>query len=348
MKPIEEQRGAEDAVTKLNRGFLQVKMPLPFSLRWVNSYIVSEADGYTIIDPGLGTEEARALWDEVLAGLEIEWSDIKRVLLTHQHPDHYGLAGYVQQRSGCTVLMTRRAHNYARRLWGPESDFPSALRSLYMAHGMPGELMNAIEANLDTFIERVLPEPQISYIEAGESIMLGGLSWETIDAPGHAFGALCFYQRDIRWMICGDQVLPRITPNVSVVPGEEKDPLAAFLTSLEQLKDYEVDYALPGHRDPFEHFKTRIDELIGHHDRRLRGMRELLAQESQTAFDLCEKLFGARLRENPHNLRFAMSETLAHLFHLELRGLARSEKASPGGCVIFAADSVSGPGTLEA
>lgn len=212
---------------------------------------------------------------------------------------------------------------------------------------MPSDVMDAIENNLGTFIGRVLPEPQITYIEAGETVTLGGLSWETIDAPGHAFGALCFYQRDIRWMICGDQVLPRITPNVSVVPGEEKDPLAAFLGSLEELKGYEVELALPGHRDPFANFKARIAELISHHGRRLQEMRELLAQEPLTAFDMCGKLFGARLRDNPHNLRFAMSETLAHLFHLELRGLARSEQREDGVAVYFA-DAVSGPGTPEA
>lgn len=343
MKTMDERNGWTEAAARLDRGWVQVKVPLPFSLRWVNSYIVPEADGYTVIDPGLGTAEAKALWEDVLAGLGINWRAIKRVLLTHQHPDHYGLAGYVQERSGCEVWMSRRAHAYARRLWGPGSDFPSALRGLYLEHGMPGEVMDSIEANLDSFIARVLPEPQVTYMEAGVTVRLGDLSWETIDAPGHAFGQLCFYQRDIRWMICGDQVLPRITPNVSVVPGEEKDPLAAFLNSLETLKAYEVDYALPGHRDPFESFKTRIDELIRHHDRRLMEMRELLAQEPQTAFDLCEKLFGARLRENPHNLRFAMSETLAHLFYLEQLGRIRAQRAS-GSAVVFLADAANGRG----
>ncbi|RIX50501.1 MBL fold metallo-hydrolase [Paenibacillus nanensis] len=347
MRTIGERSGWTEAIARLDRGWVQVKVPLPFSLRWVNSYIVPEADGFTVIDPGLGTAEAKALWEDVLAGLGIEWKAIKRVLLTHQHPDHYGLAGYVQQKSGCEVWMSRRAHAYARRLWGPGSDFPSALRELYLEHGMPGEVMDSIEANLDSFIARVLPEPQVTYMEAGETIRLGDLNWEMIDAPGHAFGQLCFYQRDIRWMICGDQVLPRITPNVSVVPGEEKDPLAAFLNSLETLKAYEVDYALPGHRDPFEAFRTRIDELIRHHDRRLKEMEELLAQEPQTAFDLCEKLFGARLRENPHNLRFAMSETLAHLYYLEQRGRVRAVRAS-GSAVVFLADAANGRGNPEA
>ncbi|MBH5317217.1 MBL fold metallo-hydrolase [Paenibacillus sp. GSMTC-2017] len=322
-------------VTVLENGWIQVKIPLPFSLRWVNSYIIPEDNGFTVIDPGLRTDEAIQLWDDVLEHFKIEWGQITRIVLTHQHPDHYGLAGYIQQKSGCPVYMSQRSHHYALRLWGTKSDYPAALRELYLEHGMPSELMNAIEDNLLSFIEKVSPQPIVSYIEAGSTLVLGGVSWELIDAPGHAYGALCFYQREWGWMICGDQVLPHITPNVSVVPGEERDPLAAFLNSLEELKTYEVKFALPGHRDPFTDFQGRIAELQGHHERRLKGMVEQLSEQPRSAFQLCESLFGIRLRDNPHNLRFAMSETLAHLFYLEERGLVRVE-VRDGEVVFFA------------
>ncbi|GKU75758.1 MBL fold metallo-hydrolase [Paenibacillus sp. L3-i20] len=313
-------------VTTLANGWLQVKIPLPFSLKWINSYVIPEQEGYTIIDPGLRTVEAIELWDKVLQQYNIQWNSIARIVLTHQHPDHYGLAGYMQMKSGCSVYISKRSHQYALRLWGEESDYPAALRELYLEHGMPAHVMDSIADNLASFIEKVSPHPKVSYIEAGESIMLGGVSWVLIDAPGHAFGGLCFYQIEWGWMICGDQVLPRITPNVSVVPGEERDPLAAFLQSLEELKSYEVKLALPGHRDPFTDFQGRIIELQAHHARRLKGMVEQLSEQPRNAFDLCESLFGGRLRDNPHNLRFAMSETLAHLFHLEEQGLVHSKR----------------------
>jgi len=313
--------------TTLKHGWIQVKVPLPFSLKWVNSYIVPETDGVTIIDPGLGTSGAKELWADTLAEEGLGWDDIKRIVLTHQHPDHYGLAGYMQERSGAPVYMTERSHAYTQRLWGEGSRFPEALRRLYVLHGMPGEIMNRIEDNLDGFAALVSPQPKVEYIAAGQRIQLGQREWELIDAPGHAYGALCFYQPDIRWMICGDQVLPRITPNVSVVPDEEEDPLETFLASLKELRAYDVAYALPGHRDPFTDFKGRIDELIAHHARRLDKMAELLKQEPGTAFALCETLFGNRLRDNPHNLRFAMSETLAHLYFLEREGRIRSRES---------------------
>jgi glyoxylase-like metal-dependent hydrolase (beta-lactamase superfamily II) len=329
-------------INELNNGWLQVKVPLPFSLKWVNGYLIPEDEGYTLIDPGLGTEEAKAVWEGVLERKGMRWSDIRRVVLTHQHPDHYGLSGYVQEKSGASVWITKRSHDYALRLWGEGSRFPGDLRELYEAHGMPAEVMDDIAGNLDSFVALVSPQPIVRYMEPGQPIMLGGRRWELVDAPGHAYGAVCFYQADMKWMICGDQVLPHITPNVSAIPGEERDPLADFLRSLEQLKQYDVEYALPGHRDPFADFRGRIVELQSHHARRLSGMAELLAEQPRSAFALCEKLFGARLRDNPHNLRFAMSETLAHLFHLEQRGSIGSSVTEQG-VFVFAAEKVTCP-----
>ncbi|MBD2870497.1 MBL fold metallo-hydrolase [Paenibacillus sp. IB182493] len=313
---VEETKGS----VMLEEGWVQVKVPVPFSLKWVNSYLIPEEDGYTIVDPGLRTDEAIRVWDEVLGELGLRYADLSRILLTHQHPDHYGLAGYMQQRSGAPVYISRRSHAYALRLWSENSTFAEELQRLYAEHGMPSELREAIGANLDTFKAMVSPQPEVAYIEAGESMRLGGRRWQLIDAPGHAKGQLCFYEPERGWMLCGDQVLPRITPNVGVVPGEGGDPLDAFLRSLSELRRYDVTMAFPGHRDPFADFGGRIDELVQHHERRLDRMVELLSEQTLTAFELCETLFGSRLRENPHNLRFAMSETLAHLVYLERRG----------------------------
>lgn len=317
-----------DTITELPDGWKRVKVPLPFSLKWVNSYIVPEGTSYTIIDPGLRTEQSERVWEEALQACGIGWEQIARIVLTHQHPDHYGLAGTIQEKSGAPVLMTERSHRYARRLWGGSSEYAEALSALFLSHGMPGELMQSIALNLESFVEKVSPQPGVTYIEAGGQLTLGKRDWLLIDAPGHAYGALCLYDQTKRWMICGDQVLPQITPNVSVVPGEEADPLADFLESLAHLEQYDVELALPGHRDPFAGFRKRIAELQSFHQRRLSEMRNRLARQPLTAFELCENLFGARLRDNPHNLRFAMAETLAHLFHLKNRGLVGSRSKS--------------------
>lgn len=298
-------------------GWLQVKVPVPFSLKWVNSYLIPEEQGYTLIDPGLRTDEAIQVWDKVLQHHNLKWRNVTRIILTHQHPDHYGLAGYVQERSGAPVFISRRAHDYAIRLWGEKSEFGEQLQALYAKHGMPIQHREAIAQNLETFVEMVSPQPEVTYIEAGDQIIIGGMSWVLIDAPGHANGQLCFYQKERKWMVCGDQVMPHITPNVSIVPGEDGDPLEAFLGSLQELAHYEVQLAFPGHRDPFTDFHGRILELQQHHIRRLDKMVRMLEEEPRTAYGMCEALFGNRLNGNAHQLRFAMSETLAHLVYLE-------------------------------
>lgn len=333
-KQTEELRQVVTVV--LDNRWIQVKVPLPFSLKWVNSYLIPEANGYTLIDPGLRSEEAIDAWDEALRRHGIRWTDIVRVILTHQHPDHYGLAGYVQSKCGAPVYLSKSSHAYALRLWGEGSTFAGELQSLFAGHGMPQELVEAIGRHLDSFVPLVSPQPHVTYIEAGDEIEIGGLTWLMIEAQGHASGQLCFYQRDRKWMICGDQVLPHITPNVSVVPGETKEPLAAFLRSLEELSRYETALAFPGHRDPFANFAERIGELAAHHERRLDKMEELLRERPRTAFDMCEALFGSRLRGNTHNLRFAMAETLAHLAELERRGRAEA-KAAEGLAILYAA-----------
>jgi glyoxylase-like metal-dependent hydrolase (beta-lactamase superfamily II) len=336
-KADKRSKAWENGKVILQEGWIQIKVPVPFSLRWVNSYLLPEESGYTLIDPGLRTEAALGVWMDVMQDLGLAWTDIKRIVLTHQHPDHYGLAGYVQERSGAPVYMTRQAHAYAVRLWGAESSFSEELHALYADHGMPAEHRAAIAENLETFVEMVTPQPSVTYFEPGSSMALGGLEWELIDAPGHAKGQVCFYQKDRQWMICGDQVLPHITPNVSVVPGEGGDPLNDFLVSLEQLKSYEVKLAFPGHRDPFSNFEGRITELQQHHERRLDKMVAMLAEEPRTAYHMCEALFGSRLNGNAHQLRFAMSETLAHLVYLENCGRATS--ALRDGAYVFAAAS---------
>ncbi|WP_042164927.1 MBL fold metallo-hydrolase [Paenibacillus gorillae] len=329
-----EQEEQQVETAQWNDGWIQVKVPLPFSLKWVNSYVIPEPDrsGYTVIDPGLRTDDAVAAWNEAMKRYGIAAEEIKRIIVTHQHPDHYGLAGYFQKLSGAPVYMSRRSHAYTVRLWAVDSRFGGELGQLFSKHGMPDELTSAIAANLELFEERVSPQPSVTYVEAGETIRFGGFDWQLIDAPGHAYGQLLLYEPHNGWMFCGDQVIPRITPNISVVPGEETDPLNDFLMNLDQLLSYEVSLAFPGHRDPFTGFTARIEELKQHHTRRLDRMKRML-EEPMSAFELSERLFGINLRSNPHNLRFAMAETLAHLYYMEHRGSI--ERLDEAGVYLF-------------
>ncbi|PWV92057.1 glyoxylase-like metal-dependent hydrolase (beta-lactamase superfamily II) [Paenibacillus cellulosilyticus] len=311
-------------IQQLENGWLRVKVPLPFSLKYVNAYLIPEPEGgCTVIDPGLHTPEAVEAWESVLQSLGITFSDIARIVLTHQHPDHYGLAGLFQQRSGAPVWISRASQRYAERMWGVDRSLADRLVEVFRLHGMPADLRDGIKDNLESFVPMVSPYPAVSYMEAGEPFRFGGIDWTTIEAHGHAEGQILFYDEASRIMICGDQVMPDITPNVSVVPGEREDPLEAFLISLEQLSKLDVSLALPGHRDPIIDFTGRCEALIAHHARRLDKMVAFIQEQpesSVTGFAMCELLFSGRITLNMHNLRFAMAETLAHLVRLEKQG----------------------------
>jgi glyoxylase-like metal-dependent hydrolase (beta-lactamase superfamily II) len=307
----------KSSITRHSDSFIQVKVPLPFPLRWVNSYLIRGRDGYTLIDPGLHTEEAEQMWLEALDHLNVPFQAIEKIVLTHHHPDHYGLSGWFQEKAGVSVHISQAGHEQALRLWGGERTMTEQLCSLFLQHGMDQETANCIVPHMESFIPLVSPQPRVDYIYAGDRFNLGDRPYEVMHTPGHALGHLCFYDADARIMVCGDQVLPQISPNVSYLPDTDADPLHSFLESLRLLSRFDVTLAYPGHRDPFANFTERCAELLHHHQARLEVMLAHMS-EPITAYRLCKLLFGENL--SIHQLRFAMSETLAHVVYLERQG----------------------------
>lgn len=313
-----------EAYTIHEAGIVQVRSPLPFPLRWVNSYLIPDRKGWTMLDPGLHTAQAEQHWREVLAQLKIEPSQIHLIVLTHHHPDHYGLAGYMQQLTGgAPVVMAERGQRQVTRMWGSEYvQTADELVGFFTSHGLVEELQPAMHTHLTEFVELVSPQPYISLIEAGQTLKLGDLEYEIFEANGHAYGHLCFYQPDSRRIFCGDHVMPHITPNVAFLPHLEANPLQSYLQSLAEIRTMDVELAYPGHREPFRNWAERIGQLLYHHDKRLEWFVEHLT-EPQTAYQVCLALFGDRL--SIHQLRFALSETLAHLIFLAEAGKIRVE-----------------------
>ncbi|MFD0672948.1 MBL fold metallo-hydrolase [Cohnella sp. GCM10027633] len=321
------ERTGGNGWTRLENGWVQAKVPLPFSLKWVNGYLLPDEDGqgWTVIDPGLMTDDTTAYWENTLAECGIPWTSIRRIVLTHHHPDHYGLAGWFQMRSGgAAVYLSQVALDAARRLWGEGETFSDELTQALLANGLAPELEADMREHLVSFRSKVAPHPaDVRILEPGGELRMGGASWRMIRGDGHGPGHISFYDASGRRLICGDQVLPDITPNIGWMPGADPDPLTSFMDSVAAMRGLDVGMAYPGHRNPFPDFAKRIEELLEHHERRLARMAELVSDGSVTAFAMCEMLFGSRLRSNAHQLRFALAETIAHLIVLEKRGLLR-------------------------
>lgn len=314
-------------------GMKRIKIPLPNPLKWVNSYLIQGSDGYTLIDPGQYTEDAIEAWHVALSELRLSMSDIRQIIVTHHHPDHYGLAGWLQEQSGAPVWMSKVAHEQTQWLWGAGTPATEAILKQFAAHGMDSVMLAAIHEHLDSFVNYVNPQPEVRYLE-GDSFQIGDRPWQMMVTNGHASGHVCFYQTDTRELLIGDQVLPQISPNISYLPDHDPAPLASFITSLQQLSSYDVSIVYPGHRHPFQHLKERVEDLLTHHEERLRVFQTLLT-EPRTAYECCLAVF-SRPSLTVHQLRFAMAETIAHLVELEQRGLIRQEQ-HPNGIIAYRA-----------
>lgn len=312
-------------------GIASVPISMAPPLKWVNSYVLRGEEGITVVDPGPRTADTEEEWRKAWHVLGIAPKDISSIIVTHHHPDHYGLAGYMQSETGAKVLMSRRAFQEANLMWGPRSIMNEALPDLFRLHGMPTVWTDQLPPHMNSFFPQVSPAPQVTYISDGDQILFGGRSWQAIESGGHAPGHLSFYDPGRRWMLCGDAVLPQISPNISYLPDSDPQPLKSFIEALGKLGKYEVELAFPGHRNAFTYFGERVRLLLQHHEERLLRMESLLREQPRTGFDVCAALFGTDL--GIHQMRFAMAETLAHLLELVRQG--RVKQHMDGQVVIF-------------
>ena len=190
------------------------------------------------------------------------------------------------------------------------------LLTLFARHGFPEAGLIEMTKHMVSFVSLVSPQPQVTVLREGP-VRLGDRVYEAFETPGHAAGHLCFYDAAAEVIFCGDHVLPQISPNVSFLPQVEENPLGAYLSSLQEISRLPVKMAYPGHREPWSGFGARAEELVRHHHERLALMEGQLSAPL-SAYEVCRATFGDRL--SIHQMRFALSETIAHLILLEAEG----------------------------
>lgn len=296
----------------------RIRLPLPFQLKWIYAYLIREKQGFTVIDCGLNDKAVWEAWQAVFKYLHIQPQEIKRIILTHYHPDHYGLTGRLQQLTGAEVRMSPETKAYARLFWGAGTRQLEHIVSFYTRHGLPEAITATMIAHLHKFRRWVSPHPENpDLLKSGHTILLGGRTYHIWDTPGHAEGHLAYYDADREWLIGGDVLLSKITPNISLYPNGDENPLRTFLTTLRRLKEKPIRKVFPAHGPVFTNVQERIDAVLDHHEERL-AHTERFADGTQAAYDICLHMFGQNL--SIHHLRFAMAETLAHLEHLRQQG----------------------------
>lgn len=305
-------------------GILWLRLPLPFALDHVNLWLLEDGDGrWTAVDCGYADERSRALWEGVVVGaLGGKWPH--RVLATHFHPDHLGLAGWLVERaSGAPLLMSRTEWLTGRMLALDTSEaFLEAGDAYWRQAGMPEDAVRRARERGNAYRRGVVvPPARVERVAAGDELELAGSRWRVIVGEGHAPEQVTLYSAERGVLIAADQILPRISPVVGVwASTPEQDPLGEFLRSLGRYRDLPADTrVLPSHDAPFRGLHGRLDALAGHHARRLDVVRGACSGGGQaTAAEVMRVLFPRAL--DPHQAGFALAETLAHLEHLRAAG----------------------------
>ncbi|WP_298820256.1 MBL fold metallo-hydrolase [Chloroflexus sp.] len=307
-------------ITALLPDLYQLRLPLPFALNHVNAYLLRDEQGWTIVDTGLHTPAAEAGWQAAFAELDIDPRRIHTIVLTHFHPDHFGMAGWLYERSGAQVLLAPREIELAEEVWIHRADHDDPSLRHFLRHGMPADLVRQVVGAIAALRAATRPHPPLTPLPAGAWLTMGGRRFQAIHAPGHSDGQLIFYAPAERLALVGDQVLLKITPHIGVWPESEPDPLRKYLNSLAELRTLAVDLALPGHGKTITTWQERLTELQAHHHERLAAMLRATRDGADTAFTVARRVFDVE-RFTPHEARFAIAETIAHLELLVADGL---------------------------
>ncbi len=302
----------------------RIPVPVPFPMKYVYCYLFRETDGWSLVDAGFHYPDAVDAWEEVFRKLGVNRQHIHSIYVTHFHPDHFGLAGWMQQQTGAKVWMSREDYAMAERVWKKRSDQANQVGVVFRQHGVPDELAKQIEESMQKLSKHVMPLPSLTILENDE-VILGQRRWKVIAVPGHSDGLINFYQPELKCLLVSDHVLERITPNISVWPGSHPNPLQQYFSSLHKVRHLDVAIALPAHGTVIGHLRERIDEIIKHHEKRLDYMKSL-ASDGKTAYEVAYAVF-VHKPLTPHQWRFAIAETLAHLDYLaSLDELVKEER----------------------
>jgi glyoxylase-like metal-dependent hydrolase (beta-lactamase superfamily II) len=301
-------------LTAIDEDIFWLRMPLPFALDHINLYLIKDGEGYAALDTGIGTQTTEKLWEQIFERLG---KPLTRVIVTHMHPDHIGMAGFLTEKFKIPLYMTMAEYFVSRSLVAGgrgASDWQD--RQYLKRCGMTDEYIEQASSNKGGIQKVVRPIPlSFTRLSEGMELLIGEHSWKIMIGRGHSPEHACLYCATKNILISGDHVLPNISPNIGVYSTEpDADALKLYLATLPQFKSLPADTrVLPSHKLPFTGLHARVDELISHHQAHLDNL--LAFCDSEKTVEAClPVLFKREL--NSHNMFFALAEGLAHLNYL--------------------------------
>lgn len=303
-------------------GVFRLELPLPFEgLSAVNAYLLRDGDELALVDCGIYLPEPDIDhgWPELMRAVEAcghTVAEITKLILTHSHIDHYGMAGRLKEETDCEIVMHRAADAELDILRDPDH-FAEELRVTYREHGVSEDDLDELTRYEDWrgFVHSVVTADR--WVEGDESLDIGDRSWQLVYTPGHARSHICLWSGSDGLLVSGDHLLPSITPHIDFRRGEG-DPLGDFLDSLDKVERLDAQIVLPGHGRPFAEGAERARVTARHHERRLGAILQVIRRDACTADQITEEIFSGALLN--FRRRLALGEALAHIHYLRLRG----------------------------
>ncbi|RZV52359.1 MAG: MBL fold metallo-hydrolase [Pseudomonadales bacterium] len=316
---------------EVSDGVFWLRMPLPFQLDHINLWLLRDGEHWVIVDTGLYGDACEQAWEQVFSSL-MRPEQVSRILVTHHHPDHMGLASWLQEKCACQVHISRPEFDFYYHLRTRDLDAYAVRAGQSMREAGVDEKtsLGYIRAFGKVNKAKTLSADDCEFLGDGAELEIGGRHWRAVSGSGHSPYHLCWYCKELKLFIGGDQALPRISSNVSVfVDSPDSNPLKSWLASCEKLqREIAPDtLVLPAHQEPFVGIGTRMQHLIDGHAKQLDGLRKSL-QEPKTALQACDKMFRVKLDDVDRLL--AMGETQSHINYLQALGEVKDTLGEDG------------------
>ena len=322
--PFHDQLPAAGETMEVADGVLWLRMPLPFALDHINLWLLRDGAAWTAVDTGLATDAIKAAWQRLLPA-----HPLRRMLVTHFHPDHLGLAAWLQEQTGAPLSMSQGDYQFAQLVHAQVSGYSiPVMVEFFRRHGLDEAMLKAL-ADRGNAYKRGVPAIPSTYgrLREGDRVAIDGRDWRVIVGYGHAPEHCSLYCEALGVLISGDMLLPRISTNVPLLcQSPDDDPLAEFLDSIGRYTALPDDtLVLPSHGKPFRGIRARVGALRRHHEERCAAVLAACS-EPKTVADLIPVVFERPITD-PHQSMFAMGEAMAHLNYLEhKRQVRRNEE----------------------
>jgi glyoxylase-like metal-dependent hydrolase (beta-lactamase superfamily II) len=299
----------EHGLTEVVEGVFELRLPIPFEDGLVNVFLFADGDEADLLDCGMNSDESVATIKAAIGNLGAK--RLRKLVVTHIHPDHYGAAGSLAGPGMADLYIHRLEVPLVHPRYVELEHLVKEVRTYLLVNGVPvddADVLSNSQRALSQVVKTAEPSVQL---DGAELLQMGRRHLRVEWTPGHSPGHICLYDRQEKLLFAGDHMLPELSPNIGLHPQSTPDPLHEYLDGLRRLSAYEPHLILPSHGRPFTGAPARVKVLEAHHRKRLEQIVAIVGRGKQTGWDVALELWGPR--ENLYEKRLALQEALAHL-----------------------------------